>query len=113
MRVRPFEVQARRNVAVVKRQDDFDESCDPCAGLEMTDVRLDRSDDERSRSDRSLHSLVNGIDLDRVAERRAGSMGFHVSYVSAMSIRHLRAPRESRALLRGPLGAVRPLVRPS
>src|SRR5688572_15871709 len=41
------EMQVGRNLLVPKRQDYFNKTGDPCSGLQMPDIRLDRSDHQR------------------------------------------------------------------
>ncbi|SKZ83398.1 Uncharacterised protein [Mycobacteroides abscessus subsp. abscessus] len=47
MRVRLGETEIRRDVATVDGQDSLDEAGNTGRGLEVTDVRLDRTDEER------------------------------------------------------------------
>src|SRR5262249_62412021 len=69
------EVQAGRGSPMVQRQDDLDQPGDPCRALQVADVGLDRP--ERAGAAigmRRAEDVLQRLDLDRVAQRRAGAV---------------------------------------
>lgn len=71
------EPDVRRNDASFKREDGLDDGCNSRGSLGMADVALHSSNVKRLlwRPVRSEH-LADRTGLDRVTDRRAGSMGF-------------------------------------
>ena len=65
----------------------------------------------RSVGRRSTEHRAERLDLDRVAERRAGAVRFDVADLRRVDARVRRAPRGSTASCARPFGAVRPLLR--
>ena len=76
------EVQVRRKLLVLQGADHLDEPGHASGGLEVADVRLDRSDEERVAGSAVSVHRVERPQLDRIAERRTGAMGFDVAHLS-------------------------------
>ena len=114
VRVRLAEVQVRRNLAVLQREHDLDEPGDAGRRLEMADVGLDRSDDQRT---------------DRRRGRRRAPPRARAARSDRPATCRCRGPRRSRrrrprhppsasavritACCASSFGAVSPLLRPS
>ncbi len=77
-RIRAVEVEARRKPPVLEREHRLDQPGDARRRVEMADVRLDRA--ERAEAGRwRPKGLGERRDLDRIAERGAGAVGFDVA----------------------------------
>jgi hypothetical protein len=74
-------MQMRRNLAAAQDLDRADQPRYPCRGLEMSDVRLDRAEYDRTIGGASGLDAPDRLDFDRIAERRAGAMHFDVADV--------------------------------
>ena len=82
------------DLAVLHGDDHLEQAGHTGSGLEVAQVRLDRADPERS-----IHGAAGaqdgpqGLDLDRVAEARAGTVGLDVADLLAAAGRRRRARR--------------------
>ena len=86
--IRCVEVQRRRQLAVLHTERRLDQAGDSRRGLEMTDVRLHRSD--RTAFPLAPALAQHGTQcprLDRVANRRARAVRFHVVQIRRMETR--------------------------
>ena len=77
------EIQMRRNFFVLQRQHELDQRRDAGGRLEMTDIRLERTDEQW------LHTVAVGpedcaecLNLERVAQLGAGTMCFDVTHIA-------------------------------
>ena len=79
VRVGRVEVLIRGDLAAVDRQRGFDQSDDPRRRLEVPEIRLGRTDQQRRirLAAASVHR-AESASLDRVAEQRTGAVRFHV-----------------------------------
>src|SRR5262249_18819933 len=80
MRIGSREMQAARNALMLQPEHELDETCDAGGRFEVTDVRLDRSNNQRrrvspSRAERGAKRLY----FDRIAELGPGAMRFHIA----------------------------------
>ena len=104
VRVRFFEVQLFRNALTAHRHNHFDQSGETRRGLEVADVRLHRSDQERPvRCASSSIDRGGRLHLDRVAQRRSGAVGFQIVHFRRINAR-LRQRVFDHAFLRGAVG---------
>lgn len=75
MRRGGIEVRVTGDHALLQRQYALDHAGQPGPGFEMADIRLDRSDQQRRRRIAGLRiAFGQRLELDRVAQRRSGSM---------------------------------------
>ncbi len=87
-------VQGRRNRLVLQAQDGLDKPGDARRHLEVPDVRLDRTQHAGAgRSSPRLRRPAQRLDLDRVADRRAGAVGLDVADRRRRRRRRRHAPR--------------------
>ena len=102
VRRRPFDVELRRYTRGIEHQHRLDQRRDAGRTFEMPDIRLHRSDDQRRIG--SVCSTIHGTEraqLDRIAEWRAGSVGFHDMNVRAIQATLRECATDDR-FLRGP-----------
>ena len=72
---------------VLEGQDDLDDACDSRGCLEVSDVRLRRSDQQRLVGCATgAEHRSGGLGLDRVAERRPGAVCLQVSDVAGFEV---------------------------
>src|SRR5262249_53385474 len=70
-----IEMQVWRNLAVVQGQGRFDQACDACRRLEMSDVALHRANATLAAATASASEHASqGCSLDRISHARACSM---------------------------------------
>ena len=81
MRTWRVEMQMRRNCSMLQRKDDLDETGHTCRSFEMTDIGLNRSNDQRSGPDRGRRRIRHRgrIDLQRIAELRTRSVRLDIA----------------------------------
>ncbi len=80
MRIGLPEVQVRRNPAVPERQQHLDQPGHAGRRFQMPDIGLDRTDHERLvRRTPGAVDAGQRVDLDRVAQRRAGAVRFDIA----------------------------------
>jgi hypothetical protein len=78
LRVRDLDVEARGDLAVVKRERRLQHAGRAGRALEVTDVRLDRSErDAALRNVERRHDVSQALDLDDVADARGRPVPFH------------------------------------
>ena len=89
------EVQMRWNGSVLQREHRLDQPGDSRGSLEMSDVRLDRTEDQRTI--RTIAPEPNAAtqcaSLDRIAQRRACAVRFDVADVRRATPARSRASR--------------------
>ena len=88
-----------RNLAVLQRQDDFDQSATPAAASRWPRLVLTEPttrDFSRERAPRAAKDFSEGVSFDGIAEFGAGAVGFDVIDFGGRDARLFRAPRESR-----------------
>ena len=73
--VRRFEMQVRRNDAMLEGEQQLDEARHARARLEMTDVRLDRTDEAAPVFAGRTENAPDGLALDGIADRGARTVG--------------------------------------
>ena len=95
LRVGALVVQARRNQPMLQRQRRLDQPGDASRGIEMAQVRLERTDGARVRRERP-ECLAEGRHLDRVTERGPRPVRFHVRDRQPAPHRLPHAPAQSR-----------------
>ena len=80
LRVGRLEMQRRRQRAVMQRQGRLDQTGHAGRRIEMADIGLECADRAAAIADRAAGAerLGQARDLDRIAETRAGAMGFDV-----------------------------------
>ena len=104
VRRRVREVQVLRQFLVLERQDHLDDPGDAGGGLEVSDVRLHRADQQRiGRIASGAVRRGRGLDLDRVAQRRAGAVCLQVADVAGRQARALQCLGDN-PLLRNAIG---------
>ncbi|WP_239079448.1 hypothetical protein, partial [Streptomyces sp. SID7909] len=93
-RIRRLEIQTRRHHPIPHRQRGLDQTDNARRTLQMPDIRLRRTNHQRPRTPRGIpqhHSQRRS--LDRITQRRPGSVQFHVTDL---------ARRHTRTLTRKP-----------
>jgi hypothetical protein len=76
------EVERARDALVTEREDDLEQPADPRRRLGVTDVRLERPDEERAvGGSADAHHGAERLDLDRVAERGPRAVRLDVVHV--------------------------------
>ena len=66
-------MQVWRNGLMLQRQNNFDGAGDACAGLQVTNIRFNRTNQQGL-----LEDIAQGAQFNGVAQRRACAMGFDV-----------------------------------
>ncbi len=74
-----FEVQVRRKLAMLEREDHLDDAGDSGCCLEMPEVRFCRADDERFGGRALAENSTQRAHLDRISERGSGTVRLHVA----------------------------------
>ena len=97
-------MQLFRDAPVANRHDHLDQTGETGSGLEVADIGLHRPDQERPVR-RAAPAVNRGgrLHLDRVAQRRAGAVGFQVVHFRGIEAR-LRQRVFDHAFLRGTVG---------
>ncbi len=85
---RLLEVKMRRNHFILKRQNDLDQPGHSCCCLAMADIGLDRTDHQgRLPFVRPAITPGNRLNLDRIAQRCSGAMGFQILHIRRRQFR--------------------------
>ena len=71
-----FNFNGRRQRFVIERERDFDQTSDPGGGFGMADLRFDRSQGAFRAVLMRRKKFDQPLDFHRVADRRAGAVGF-------------------------------------
>ena len=77
VRIRRVEVQMGRNLAMLQGQHRLDKPDDARRGFQVTNIGLDRADEQRGRAF-SAKDGAEGANFNRVAQRGAGAMRFDI-----------------------------------
>src|SRR5262249_62149526 len=77
-RIRSAVIEACRNLFVPQGQGDLDEGCHSGCGVQMTDIRLDRTDTARRCPRAAPIGLSERRKLNGIADRRAGAVRLDV-----------------------------------
>ncbi len=89
LRVRPLEVQAGRDLAVLQGEDGLDERGDPRRPVQVPEVGLDGADRAVAGLPRAQAERAGeGLDLDGVAERGRRAVRLHVPDLLRPHLRH-------------------------
>src|SRR5271170_3883690 len=82
-------MQRRWDCPMFKAQNRLDETCDPGCRLQVTDVRLDRTDKARTWAGLlgNRECLSQTFDFDRVTQRRTGSVRLDVAHGRGIDLR--------------------------
>jgi hypothetical protein len=95
----PFEMETRRDLAMLESEDRFDESRDPSRGLQVADVGLHRTDAHRRKPGLATRQNASeSIELDGVAQTRARAMSLHVTDARRRDSGRSKGPLDHGAL---------------
>ena len=97
------EVQVGRNLLVLEGEHYLEKTRDACRGLQVADVGLDRSDEERRTDPAIPEHTGQGRDLDGIAEGRSRPMRLQIADLVGID-RSILESLSQNGLLGGPIG---------